>query len=125
MINPHEVGRRLLAWNRQHLVAGHELTTKMISECFHSQLTVVANGRHYETDLAGYLQFLNSFRQTIVAIDYEVSHEVTEGNKTVLCMRAKVSRLDGSLDQFDAMLLLKFNDRQKITLWHEVYISSN
>lgn len=125
MMKPNEVGQKLLAWNRQHLVANRELTIEMISECFHSELTVVANGRHYETDHAGYLQFLNGFRQTIASINYEVSHEVTEGNKTVLCMRAKVLRLDGSLDQFEAMLLLEFNEKQKITLWHEVYVEVN
>lgn len=115
------IGQALLAWNREHLVATGELTTKMIAECFHSQLTVYANGRRYETDLEGYLQFLNGFRKTIKAIDYAVSHEVTEANKTVLCMRATVTRIDDTQDQFEAMLLLAFNDDQKITLWHEVY----
>lgn len=120
-----DVGQALLSWNRQHLVAKGELTTAMIAEHFHPHLTVVANGRHYETDLAGYLQFLNGFRQTIASIDYDVMHKVSEENKTVLCMRAKVLRVDGSLDQFEAMLLLEFNDQKKITLWHEVYVAIN
>lgn len=121
MLDSKMLGRKLLAWNRQHLVAGRELTLEMIAECFHSELVICANGRRYKTDLEGYLTFLNGFRQSILAINYDVTHEITEGEKTVLCMQAVVDRLDGSQDQFDAMLLLEFNDSGKITLWHEVY----
>lgn len=116
------IGQKLLDWNRKHLLAEGELTTEMIAECFDSELTVVANGRRYETDLAGYLAFLNGFRQTIRQIDYEVLHEISEGHKTVLGMRTFVDRISGKQDRFEAMLLLEFNDAQKIKLWHEVYI---
>lgn len=83
---------------------------------------VYANSRCYETDLEGYLQFFNGFRENIKIIDYEVFHEIQEEDKTVLCMWAIVRRVDGSKDQFEAVLLLEFNDDRKIMLWHEVYI---
>lgn len=122
MITTKDLGKALLTWNCEHLVANGELTTEIVAERFHSNFIVIANGRQYETDLEGYLQFLNGFRQTISAINYDVLHEITEDHKTVLSIRATVHRINGTVDQFEAMLLLAFNDHQKITLWHEVYV---
>lgn len=122
MLDSKNLAQDLLAWNRKHLISEGELTLEMVAEYFHSELVVCANGRRYETDLEGYLLFLNRFRQSIAAIHYNVTHEISQATRTVLCMCATVDRIDGSQDQFEAMLLLEFNDQQKITLWHEVYI---
>ncbi len=36
-------------------------------------------------------------------------------------MIAEVTHLDETIDIFDAMLWLKYDDENKIVLWHEIY----
>jgi hypothetical protein len=114
----------LLDWNRKHLVQGGALTEAIIAEKFADQFIVKANGRIHPANHANYLVFLNGFRSTIHTIDYDVQDVVVEGNSAVLAMTATVVRLDETTDQFEAMLLLKFDEADRVTLWHEVYLKT-
>ncbi|KXO74458.1 hypothetical protein AYJ56_13055 [Brucella anthropi] len=114
----------LLDWNRKHLVQSGTLTESIIAERFADQFVVKANGRVHPANHSNYLTFLNGFRSTILAIDYDVQEVVAEGSSAVLAMTATVVRLDETMDQFEAMLLLKFDEADRITLWHEVYLKT-
>lgn len=39
-------------------------------------------------------------------------------------MTATVRRTDGSIERFEAMLLLAFDGQGLVTLWHEVYLKT-
>ncbi|NKC50314.1 hypothetical protein HED63_03820 [Ochrobactrum cytisi] len=114
----------LLDWNRKHLVQGVALTEAIIAEKFAIQFLVKANGRVHPANHTSYLAFLNGFRSTIHSIDYDVQDVVAEGNSAVLAMTARVVRLDETVDRFEAMLLLKFDEADLVTLWHEVYLKT-
>ncbi|MFB8341146.1 hypothetical protein ACWGNA_04320 [Brucella cytisi] len=114
----------LLDWNRKHLVQGGVLTEAIIAEKFAIQFVVKANGRAHPAHHANYLAFLNGFRSTIYSIDYDVQDVVAEGNSAVLAMTATVVRIDETVERFEAMLLLKFDEADLVTLWHEVYLKT-
>ncbi|WKE67112.1 hypothetical protein PVT67_07720 [Gallaecimonas kandeliae] len=122
MSRTQQLAERLLAWNRRHLVATVAISEQDIAQCFAESFVVKANGREYEADRATYLTFLNGFKSTIAAIDYQVQEYLCDEDRVVIVMGAKVRRLAGYLDAFEAMLLLKFDDRGLITLWQEVYV---
>ncbi|MHC5230779.1 hypothetical protein [Brucella sp. LJL56] len=119
-----QLALELLDWNRKHLVQGGTLTEAIVAEKFSDRFVVKANGRVHPANHSNYLNFLNSFRSTIRRIDYDVQEVVAEENSAVLAMAATVIRLDGTIDQFEAMLLLKFNEAGLVTLWHEVYLKA-
>lgn len=121
-LDPREQSRRLLDWNRRHLVAGAPLTKADIAECFAAEFTVWANGRIHRADHATYLEFLDGFRASIQAIDYDVHETVAEGSRVVLAMTARITRVHGEQDRFEAMLLLDFDTQGCVSLWHEVYL---
>ncbi|WP_199099619.1 nuclear transport factor 2 family protein [Dyella sp. ASV21] len=113
---------RLLDWNRQHLTAASVLGEADIATRFAPQFTVKANGRTYAANYRNYLEFLDGFRRTIQSIDYDLHALVAEGDQASVAMTARVHRLDGTLDRFEAMLLLAFDAQGLVTLWHEVYL---
>lgn len=114
----------LLDWNRRHLLHDAVLSEAAIGEKFAPAFTVCANGRVHPATHANYLEFLNGFRATIAAIDYMVHRTVTEEASTVLAMTATIRRTDGSIERFEAMLLLTFDAAGLVTLWHEVYLKA-
>lgn len=122
LFDPREQSRRLLDWNRHHLVAGAPLNQSDIAECFAAEFTVWANGRSHRADHATYLEFLDGFRATIQTIDYDVHESVVEGSRVVLAMTAHITRVHGEQDRFEAMLLLDFDAQGCVSLWHEVYL---
>lgn len=122
--NSDQLARDLLDWNRRHLLHDAVLSAAAIGEKFAPAFTVCANGRVHPATHANYLEFLNGFRATIAAIDYAVHRTVTEGASTVLAMTATVRRTDGSIERFEAMLLLAFDGQGLVTLWHEVYLKT-
>lgn len=123
---PHErqlaLADALLDWNRRHLRQGAPLDVALIGERFAPRFVVEANGRHYEADRPAYLAFLEGFRRDIAQIDYRVHHRIADETGVVLAMGAEVRRLDGRLDRFEAMLLLRFDADGLLTLWHEIYL---
>lgn len=116
--------RRLLDWNRRHLTSTSSLSESDIAEVFAAQFVVKANGRIHPANHSNYLDFLNGFRRNIQAIDYDLHEDVAEGSSIVVAMTARVTRLDGAVDRFEAMLLLSFDPQGRVTLWHEVYVGA-
>lgn len=43
------------------------------------------------------------------------------GSTVVMPLKVTVKRLQGKVDVFDAIMLIKFNDLGKIVHWQEVY----
>jgi len=114
--------RRLLDWNRRHLTSSSALSEADIAEVFAPQFVVKANGRTHPANHQSYLDFLNGFRRNIQAIDYDLHEEVAEGPNIVVAMTAHVTRIDGTVDRFEAMLLLRFDLHGLVELWQEVYL---
>ncbi|ALP42109.1 nuclear transport factor 2 family protein [Aeromonas schubertii] len=124
MIQSRQWAQELLAWNRHHLRAEATLDEAAIGERFAEHFTVRANGREYQTDRPGYLAFLQGFRASNATIDYRVQEWVCEPGSAVLAMQASVTRLSGKAERFEAILLLRFDERGLITLWQELYLPS-
>ena len=112
----------LLDWNRRHLTHASELTEELIAQRFASSFEVRANGRTYQANHANYKDFLNGFRQSIVSINYKVHKLVVDAESAVIAMNANVTRSNGPVEQFEAMLLLSFDQSGLVKLWHEVYL---
>lgn len=122
MHDSHQLALGLLDWNRHHLTHDAVLNEAAIGTKFAPSFTVRANGRVHPADHAAYLAFLNGFRATIAAIDYEVRQVVAADASAVLAMTATVRRLDGQVDRFEAMLLLTFDSDGRVLLWDEIYL---
>ncbi|QEO56642.1 hypothetical protein [Francisella marina] len=113
---------KLLDWNREYLICDSNLTIDKISEVFAERFDVFANGRNYlNVDHEIYFDFLCGFKETIAKIDYKVIDTIVDNKSVVLPMIAEVTHLDETIDIFDAMLWLKYDDENKIVLWHEIY----
>ena len=117
-----QLAHAVLDWNRRHLNRDATLSEALIGECFAAAFIVEPNGRRYEATPANYLVFLNGMKAGMEGIDYEVDHALVDGASVAFSMRAKIAHHDGRREVFRAMLLMHFNDADKVTLWHEVYV---
>lgn len=115
---------RLLDWNRTHLTSTSALSEADIAEVFSPQFTVKANGRTHPANYQNYLDFLDGFRRSIQAIDYDLHEEVSDGATIVVAMTARVTRVTGVTDRFEAMLMLRFDQEGLVDLWQEVYVQT-
>lgn len=117
-----DITKRLFQWNTVNLVKSAELKKSDIGHYFAQSFRVKANGRNYEANYDSYFDFLNQFRSTIRSICYDF-HEFIEHEATVVVpLTAHIVRIDKKSENFEAILILKFNQVGKIILWHEVYI---
>jgi hypothetical protein len=116
------LAQALLDWNRRHLRHDVTLNEPDIAERFAPRFVVEANGRRYEATHGNYLAFLDGFKRSIDAIDYDVRHAVADDAAVVLAMGARVTRVGGEVERFEAMLLLRFDEHEKVSLWHEIYV---
>ena len=112
----------VLDWNRKHLNRDSLLTEALIGQCFAEQFIVEPNGRRYEATRANYLEFLNGMKADMAGIDYEIDHTLVDDAAVVFSMRARIAYCDGRTELFRAMLLMRFDNAGKVTLWHEVYV---
>ena len=117
-----ELAKKYLLWNTKILVKQAELKKSEIDDYFAETFWVKANGRTYKTDHDNYFDFLNQFRSTIRSISYEHSDFIADKDHVVIPLTAHIIRIDGSAENFEAILILKFNQQSKIILWHEVYV---
>jgi predicted ATPase len=113
--------KRLLEWNREKLTSHSNLKMEDLKELFAPEFVVRANGRQYDTNYKSYYAFLNQFRSDIDSIEYQIQEYIQSGSTVMMPLTAKVRRLQGKEDVFDAILLLKFDDSRKIVHWQEVY----
>lgn len=120
-ISGNEGGKRLLEWNREKLTSQSILNIRDIEELFAPEFVVIANGRKYDANYQNYFEFLQSFRSTIETIDYEVQEYINTESGVVMPLKATIKRLNGTIETYSVILLLKLNNSGKITHWQEVY----
>ncbi|MEC7838601.1 MAG: AAA family ATPase [Chlamydiota bacterium] len=119
--SPIEKAKRLLEWNKQKLTSHSNLDIEDISELFAKEFIVIANERRYDANHHNYYDFLNKFRSNIKSIDYDVQEYISTESTVVMPLSATVTRTDGTIEVFDAILLIKLNDSGKIVHWQEAY----
>ncbi len=117
-----ETAKKLLQWNAKNLVASADLKKSEVGHYLADTFLVLANGKRYEANRDSYFDFLNGFRATIQTIRYELNDFVIDQMSVVIPMKAHIVRTNGSIENFEAILILKFNRDGKIVLWHELYI---
>ncbi len=120
-----EIAKSLLVWNTRNLVKSAELKKSELGIYFADQFLVKANGINYDANHDKYFDFLNQFRSTIRSISYDYHDFIADRENVVIPMIAHIIRLDGSLENFEAILILKFDKSDKIVLWHEVYVMTS
>lgn len=113
--------KKLLAWNREKLTSRSNLKIEDIADLFMPEFTVMANGRTYDANYKNYHDFLNRFRSDIDSLDYEVQEYLNMGSTVVMPLVAKVKRVQGKVELFDAIMLIKFTESGKIIHCQEVY----
>jgi putative sterol carrier protein len=114
-------GKRLLEWNKEKLTSRSDLSVNDIKELFAPEFVVIANGRTYDANYQNYYEFLNKFRSDIDTLEYEVQEYIIMESTVVMPLKATVKLLQGKMDVFDAILIIKLNDLGKIVHWQEVY----
>jgi len=117
--------KRLLEWNREKLTNRSSLSIEDIEELFAAEFIVIANGRKYNANYENYYEFLNEFRSNIASLDYTVQEYIRMESTVVMPLTAKVTRTEGKVELFDAIMLIKFNAGGKIIHWQEVYSIHN
>lgn len=83
---------------------------------------MIANGKTYDANYDNYFAFLNQFRTSIEKIAYDLGSLIVEGKKAAIPMKAYITRVDKSKEIFEAILILEWDQDDKIVLWHEVYL---
>jgi predicted ATPase len=116
-----ERGKKLLEWNKEKLTSKSSLAITDLHDLFAPEFVVIANGRKYFANYQSYYEFLNKFRSNIDTIDYEVQEYLNAASSVIMPLSATVRRVQGNVDVFDAIMLIKFNERGKIVHWQEVY----
>ena len=117
-----QLAKNLLNWNTHHLTATSPLSKDNIAELFAPTFVVKANGRTYPANHDNYLDFLNTFRATIQSINYDCHDFIANNESVAIPLTAHIVRTDNTKEDFEAILILKFDKEDKIVLWHEVYI---
>ena len=112
----------VLEWNQTYLNRDSVLTEALVGECFADQFIVEPNGRRYEATRRTYKEFLDGMKSTMDSIRYQVTHTVADEESVVFSMQVQICKSDHAAENFFAMLLVRFNDSEKISLWHEIYV---
>ena|SRR5579863_687752 len=120
-----EKAKALFEWNKQNLVSNSRLKKEEIARFFATDFRVEANGRSYEANHDNYYDFLNQFRANIRSIAYELKEFIESKSIIVIPLSAYIIRVNGQEEHFEAILILKFDERGKIVLWHEVYVKAD
>lgn len=102
--------------------AHSQLTQELVAQCFGANFVVQPNGRHYQANLALYLEFLNGMKTSMAGIEYQVLHAIADEESVVFDMAVQIERLNGERESFVAMLLMRFDASEKVSLWKEVYL---
>ena len=113
--------KQLLDWNKEKLTSQANLSMENIAELFAPEFIVIANGKKHQANYKNYYEFLNQFRSNIASLDHNVQEYINMESTVVMPLTAKLKRLDGKEDIFDAIMLIKFNNEGKIVHWQEVY----
>lgn len=117
-----QLAHAVLEWNQKYLHRDSILTEALVGECFADQFIVEPNGRRYEANRRTYKEFLDGMKSTMDSIWYQVTHTVADEESVVFSMQVQICKSDHTAEDFCAMLLVRFNDSAKISLWHEIYV---
>lgn len=117
-----ELAHAVLDWNQRHLNRHTTLSREQVAECFAEQFVVEPNGRHYAADLESYREFLEGMKQDMDGIRYDIRHTTADEDSVVFSMDVCITKADGSAQHFVAMLLMRFDEHEKVSLWREVYL---
>jgi hypothetical protein len=118
------IAKKLFEWNSTNLTKHSALKKADIDLFFAHEFRVFANGRNYEANSENYFDFLQAFRSSIHSICYTFHDFIEAKDSVIIAFAARIQRVDDKIDNFEAVLILKFNPDQKIVLWHEIYVSS-
>ena len=117
-----QLAHAVLEWNQTYLHRDSVLTEALVGECFADQFIVEPNGRRYEANRKTYKEFLDGMKSTMDSIRYQVTQTVADEESVVFSMQVQICKSDHTAEDFCAMLLVRFNDSAKISLWHEIYV---
>ncbi|MCP5510014.1 MAG: hypothetical protein H7A39_06385 [Chlamydiales bacterium] len=117
-----QIAKNLFEWNVANLVFTAHLKKSDIADYFADSFLVIANGKQYEANYNNYFEFLNQFRSTIRKISYKFGDFIEDRMHVVIPLKAQIIRTNDTEENFEAILILKFNGHNKIILWHEVYL---
>jgi hypothetical protein len=116
-----QLANAVLDWNRKNLRHSSSLTVEDVAQCFGESFIVEPNGRYYMADRASYLEFLNGMKATMTGIEYQVINAVADEDGVLFDMVVQIEHTDGRREHFIAMLLMRFDESQKVSLWKEIY----
>lgn len=115
-----EIAKNLFEWNARNLVAVAHLKKSDVADYFADSFIVIANGKRYEANYDNYFEFLNQFRSTVRKISYKLGDFIVDRANVVIPLKARIIRTNDMTENFEAILILRFDENNKITLWHEV-----
>lgn len=116
-----DAAKKLIEWLKKNTIHEADLKKSDIAEVYAPNFKVRANGRNYDANYDNYFDFLNQFRSTIRSIDYDLHYFISDSDHVVIPLTAHILRTNGEKEDFEAILILKFNQQNKVVLWHEVY----
>ena len=115
-----DLAKQLLAWKRAHLVSAGSFDLAELDRFFCNPFTLHANERHYDLSHQAYFDYLNEFRQHIVALSHQVHHYYVAENTVIMPMQASVEYDSGRVDNYEVVKFFQYNRDGKIILWKEV-----
>lgn len=114
-----QLAHAVLAWNQKYLNSNSTLSETLIGECFADEFVVEPNGRRYEANRITYKEFLDGMKSTMTSIQYRVVHAIVDEESVAFSMEVEICKIDNTSENYIAMLLIKFNSFEKVSLWHE------
>ncbi|HSW71924.1 MAG TPA: hypothetical protein VLG44_00755 [Chlamydiales bacterium] len=117
-----QIVHKLFEWTAKNLVHDSHLKKTDISHFFADHFLVIANGKRYDANHDNYFEFLQSFRLSIRKISHDLGEMIADERSVALPMKARIVRTNETVENYEAILILKFNAQNKIILWHEVYL---
>lgn len=117
-----QIARKLFEWISKNLVHDSHLKKTDIGHFFADHFLVIANGKKYDANHDNYFEFLQSFRASIRKISHDLGEVVEDVRSVAIPMKARIVRTNETVENYEAILILKFNEQNKIILWHEIYL---
>lgn len=121
-MNKIELAKQLLSWKHKRLNKQSNINKDEIALFFSDQFIVIANNRRYETNHDSYLDFLNQFKSNINRLTHHVDEYLCAENTVIMPMKAVIEYDNDKITHYEAVMLLKYNEDNKIIQWREVAV---
>lgn len=121
-MNQIKIAVALFDWIQSRLVNSVNLEKNEIARFFAPNFIVKANGRRYEATYENYFDFLNNFRSSIESITHQIDQFYEVKETVIITDHVVIIRTDERVQQYEAVVILKFNQEGKVILWEEVYV---